>query len=62
MLNPLKEVLMTTECPECHERMLVKVGLDASPGDDVVICPACRSRVVALVPGPVLDGPYPAQD
>ena len=62
MLNPSNETLMTTECPECHEKMIVKVGLNAPPGENIVVCPICRSRVVALVPGPIIDGPFPAQD
>jgi transcription elongation factor Elf1 len=58
MLNPLNETLLTTKCPECREKMLVKVRLDAPPGDNFLTCPVCGRTVVPLVPGPVIEGPY----
>lgn len=58
MLDSLKETLMTAECPECHEKMVLKVGLTPPTGDNLVICPCCGKSVVVLVLGPILDGPF----
>ena len=46
------------ECPRCGEKMLVEAKLDPSIRNSMVECIACRKNFVAVVPGPVVRGPF----
>jgi DNA-directed RNA polymerase subunit RPC12/RpoP len=59
MVPELEPVEMTVECPECRQKMILLVGLNANIEHNEVECPDCNHRTVALVPGPVVDGPFP---
>ena len=56
--DSLDYVLMECVCPECREKMIVRVGLLTQGSDNLVECPCCHQDVVALVPGPVIGGPF----
>ena len=51
-------VQMQIECPECHKKMLLQVGLVPDNADNVVECPNCHHTLVPLVPGPIVGGPF----
>jgi Zn finger protein HypA/HybF involved in hydrogenase expression len=59
MLPELEPVEMTFECPECLQQVILLVGLSPNTRHNEVFCPGCNARTVALVPGPVVDGPFP---
>lgn len=51
-------VQMQIECPECHKKMLLHVGLIPDTTNNVINCIRCHSTVVPLVPGPIVGGPF----
>ncbi len=51
-------VSVQIECPRCGEKMLVEAKLDPSIRNTIVVCIACRKSFVALVPGPIVKGPF----
>jgi DNA-directed RNA polymerase subunit RPC12/RpoP len=51
-------VQMYIECPECHKKMLLQVGLAPETANNAVECPNCHHRIIPLVPGPVVGGPF----
>lgn len=58
---PEKKVSVLTmqiECPRCGEKMLVDIGLKPNALNNSVECVACRKSFVALVPGPIVRGPF----
>jgi len=46
--------------PECGEKMTVLVGLSSDTSNSVVECHSRGNNIVALVPGPVVGGPFRA--
>ena len=56
-LNSL-HVQMQIECPECHKKMLLQVGLEPDNADNAVECPNCHHTMIPLVPGPIVGGPF----
>ena len=52
------QVPMQIECPECHTKMLLHVGLAPDTANNVLECPNCHTTVVPLVPGPIVGGPF----
>jgi hypothetical protein len=59
MSNELNRVAMSIVC-KCGQKMILHVGLTPDTSQNVVACLGCRQRIVALVPGPVVAGPFPA--
>jgi DNA-directed RNA polymerase subunit RPC12/RpoP len=51
-------VKMLIECPECHKKMLLHVGLAPDTTNNSVECPNCHHTMIPLVPGPIVDGPF----
>jgi len=60
MPESLKETTVTVECTECRAQMQLRIGLNPPLGSSMVECPVCHKNVIALVPGPILDGPFPS--
>jgi|HubBroStandDraft_3_1064219.scaffolds.fasta_scaffold428662_2 DNA-directed RNA polymerase subunit RPC12/RpoP len=52
------QVQMQIECSECHKKMLVQVGLSPETANNTVECPNCHHRIISLVPGPIVGGPF----
>ena len=52
-------ISMSIECPTCGQRMTVRVGLTPDTSQNCVECVGCKKLMVALVPGPVVGGPFP---
>jgi hypothetical protein len=46
-------------CLNCGEEMTVNVGLSADTSHNDVECLFCHESIVALVPGPIVGGPFP---
>jgi hypothetical protein len=46
------------ECPECHKKMLLKVGLEPDTTKNEINCIRCHHPVIPLVPGPIIGGPF----
>jgi hypothetical protein len=53
-----EHVQMQIECPECHKKMLLHVGLTPDTAKNVINCIGCHNTVVPLVPGPIVGGPF----
>jgi DNA-directed RNA polymerase subunit RPC12/RpoP len=51
-------VEMQVECPQCFKKMLLDVGLAPDTSNNQIGCPSCRNMYVALVPGPIVSGPF----
>jgi transcription elongation factor Elf1 len=51
-------VAMQIECPRCREKMIVEVGLNPDTRNNSIECVYCRKNFVALVPGPIVKGPF----
>ena len=51
-------VEMQVECPQCFKKMLLYVGLAPDTSNNQIGCPSCRNMYVALVPGPIVSGPF----
>jgi hypothetical protein len=51
-------IQMQLECPECHKKMLLQVGLAPETANNAVECPNCHHTMVPLVPGPIVSGPF----
>lgn len=51
-------VSMQVECPQCGERMLVDIGLNAGPTRNSVVCVGCHKSFVAVFPGSIVGGPF----
>ena len=45
-------------CSHCGEKMLVEAKLDPSIRNSMVECIACHKTFVAVVPGPIVRGPF----
>lgn len=46
------------ECPQCHKKMLLHIGLEADTTNNVLECPNCQNTLIPLVPGPIIGGPF----
>ena len=52
-------VTMQIKCPRCRTKMLLLVGLTLNgPTDNLVGCINCNNRLIPLVPGPIVGGPF----
>ncbi len=51
-------VKMQIECPKCHKKMILQVGLVPDTTNNVLECPNCRNTLIPLVPGPIVGGPF----
>lgn len=51
-------VTMQIECPRCHKKMLLHIGLVPDTTDNVLECPNCQNTLIPLVPGPIVGGPF----
>ena len=49
---------MRIECPQCGQKMMVHVGFTGDPQNNEIKCLGCHNRVLPLVPGPIVDGPF----
>lgn len=50
---------MEIECPECGTKMILQIGLTGDPKNNLLECPGCRGAFIPLVPGPIVNGPFP---
>jgi predicted RNA-binding Zn-ribbon protein involved in translation (DUF1610 family) len=48
------------ECPECGEKMIVRIGLTGDPKNNLLECIGCQGEIAALVPGQIVGGPFPS--
>jgi len=51
-------VQMLIECPKCHKKMVLHIGLVPDTANNVLECPNCQNTLVPLVPGPIIGGPF----
>jgi predicted RNA-binding Zn-ribbon protein involved in translation (DUF1610 family) len=51
-------IQMQIECPNCHKKMLLQVGLAPDTANNAFECPNCHHTMVPLVPGPIVGGPF----
>jgi DNA-directed RNA polymerase subunit RPC12/RpoP len=52
-------VTMQIKCPRCRTKMLLQVGLTLNVRiNNSVGCINCKNRLIPLVPGPILGGPF----
>jgi len=49
---------MQIECPQCGQKMIVHIRF-SDPEDYEIECPGCHNTIVPLLPGPIVDGPFP---
>jgi hypothetical protein len=49
---------MQIECPQCGQKMIVHIGL-RNPDDSPIECLGCHNTIVPLLPGPIVNGPFP---
>lgn len=52
------KVEMQVACPQCLKKMRLFVGLDPDTSNNQIGCPSCSNMYVALVPGPIVSGPF----
>jgi hypothetical protein len=48
------------ECPGCHDKMTVAIGLMGDPKNNLIECLCCKGEFVPLVPGQIVAGPFQA--
>jgi hypothetical protein len=53
---------MQVACPSCHTKMTVNVGSTTDISKNSVQCLGCDKTFVAIVPGPVVGGPFSLSD
>jgi len=53
---------MQVACPFCHAKMTVDVGSTTDTSKNSVQCLCCDKTFVAIVPGPVVGGPFSLSD
>ncbi len=58
MSQDSSHVQMQVECPECHKKILLHVALTTDTSNNTVECPNCHHRMIPLVPGPIVGGPF----
>jgi transcription elongation factor Elf1 len=51
-------VIVQIECSHCGEKMLVEAKMDPSIRNSLVECISCRKTFLAVVPGPIVRGPF----
>ncbi len=52
-------ITMQIKCPRCKTRMLLQVGLTLDPPtNESVSCINCNNKMIPLVPGPIVGGPF----
>ena len=60
--NHYANVTMQVACPECQGQMVLHVGLAPDTTNNMLECPKCHNMFVPLVPGPVIRGPFQADE
>jgi hypothetical protein len=60
--NACTNITMQVACPECERQMVLHVGLAPDTTNNMIECPKCHNRFVPLVPGPVIRGPFQADE
>jgi transposase-like protein len=53
---------MQVACPYCRTKMIVNVGSTTDTSRNSVQCLGCDKTFVAIVPGPVVGGPFTLSD
>ena len=53
---------MQVACPYCRTKMIVNVGSTTDTSKNSVQCLGCDKTFVAIVPGPVVGGPFELSD
>jgi DNA-directed RNA polymerase subunit RPC12/RpoP len=53
---------MQVACPYCQTKMIVNVGSTTETSKNSVQCLGCHKTFVAIVPGPVVGGPFTLSD
>jgi transposase-like protein len=53
---------MQVACPYCQAKMTVDVGSTTDTSKNSVQCLGCNKTFVAIVPGPVIGGPFTLSD
>jgi hypothetical protein len=53
-------VIMRIDCPQCGQKMFVRVGLIPETAGNQIECINCKRFMIALVPGPVVGSPWNA--
>jgi hypothetical protein len=51
-------VQMQIECPKCHKKMILQIGLATDTSNNLLECPNCQNTLIPLVPGPIVGGPF----
>ena len=56
--NDSSHVQMLIECPKCHKKMVLHIGLVPDTSNNEFDCPNCQNTLVPLVPGPIIGGAF----
>ena len=57
-LKQISQYSMEYECPQCHIKMILHIGLTGKPTDEHVQCIGCFRQILPLVPCPIVGGPF----
>ena len=56
---PESSVTMQIKCPRCRTKMLLQAGLTLNvPTNNSVGCINCKNKLIPLVAGPIVGGPF----
>jgi hypothetical protein len=55
-------VCMQIRCPKCGTEMLLHVGLTPDTSNNSISCITCQNKLIPLIPGPIVSGPFAVSD
>jgi hypothetical protein len=55
----ISQYSLQIECPQCGKNMILQIGFTGDPKNNRLECIECHSEIGLLVPGPIVDGPFP---
>lgn len=54
----VSQYTMEIQCPRCRGKMLVNIGLNGDPKNNLLECIECHSEIEPLLPGQVIGVPF----
>jgi hypothetical protein len=57
-LRRFSQYSLEIECPQCGKKMTVHIWLIGEPQNNEIECAGCHNRMIPLLPGPMVDGPF----
>jgi hypothetical protein len=61
-LGSVSQYSLQIESPLCGKKMTPHIGLTGDPKNNLLECVGCHSEILALVPGQIVGGPFPAKN